>query len=41
MITYARGNLLEADVETLINTVDTVGVIGKGITATMEDIELG
>jgi len=31
MITYARGNLLDADVEALVNTVNTVGVMGKGI----------
>src|ERR1044072_482407 len=31
MITEARGNLLEADVEALVNTVNTVGVMGKGI----------
>ena len=31
MITFAQGNLLEADVEALVNTVNTVGVMGKGI----------
>ncbi len=31
MITYTKGNLLEADVEVLVNTVNTVGVMGKGI----------
>lgn len=31
MITEARGNLLAADVEALVNTVNTVGVMGKGI----------
>lgn len=31
MITYATGNLLEADVDALVNTVNTVGVMGKGI----------
>lgn len=31
MIEYIRGNLLEADVEALVNTVNTVGVMGKGI----------
>ena len=31
MITYKIGNLLEADVEALVNTVNTVGVMGKGI----------
>ena len=31
MITDARGNLLDADVDALVNTVNTVGVMGKGI----------
>ncbi|HEV7670654.1 MAG TPA: macro domain-containing protein [Thermoanaerobaculia bacterium] len=31
MIRYAEGNLLEADVEALVNTVNTVGIMGKGI----------
>ncbi len=31
MITRSNGNLLEADVEALVNTVNTVGVMGKGI----------
>lgn len=31
MITYTTGNLLEADVEALVNTVNTVGIMGKGI----------
>ena len=31
MITDAKGNLLEADAEALVNTVNTVGVMGKGI----------
>lgn len=31
MITYTKGNLLEAPVEALVNTVNTVGVMGKGI----------
>ncbi len=31
MIEITRGNLLEADVEALVNTVNTVGVMGKGI----------
>ncbi len=31
MITYTTGNLLDADVEALVNTVNTVGVMGKGI----------
>jgi len=31
MITFTRGNLLEANTEALVNTVNTVGVMGKGI----------
>jgi O-acetyl-ADP-ribose deacetylase (regulator of RNase III) len=31
MIKYTQGNLLQADVEALVNTVNTVGVMGKGI----------
>lgn len=31
MIRFAQGNLLDADVEALVNTVNTVGVMGKGI----------
>lgn len=31
MIHYTKGNLLDADVEAVVNTVNTVGVMGKGI----------
>lgn len=31
MIEQARGNLLEAEVEALVNTVNTEGVMGKGV----------
>jgi O-acetyl-ADP-ribose deacetylase (regulator of RNase III) len=31
MIRFTEGNLLEADVEALVNTVNTVGVMGKGV----------
>jgi len=31
MITYTTGNLLDAEVDALVNTVNTVGVMGKGI----------
>lgn len=31
MITFIQGNLLEARTEALVNTVNTVGVMGKGI----------
>ena len=29
--TYVRGNIFESPAETLVNTVNTVGVMGKGI----------
>lgn len=31
MIRYAQGNLLETDADALVNAVNTVGVMGKGI----------
>lgn len=31
MIAFQQGNLLEADVEAVVNTVNTVGVMGRGI----------
>jgi O-acetyl-ADP-ribose deacetylase (regulator of RNase III) len=31
MVTLTQGNLLEADVEAVVNTVNTVGIMGKGI----------
>lgn len=31
MISYVQGNLLEAETEALVNTVNTVGVMGKGL----------
>lgn len=31
MLEFTKGNLLEADVQALVNTVNTVGVMGKGI----------
>ncbi len=31
MMRFAKGNLLEANVEAVVNTVNTVGVMGKGI----------
>lgn len=30
-MTFVQGNLLEASAEALVNTVNTVGVMGKGI----------
>ena len=37
MISYIQGNLLEARVEALVNTVNTVGVMGKGIALMFKD----
>lgn len=31
MISFTQGNLLEAEVEAVVNTVNTVGIMGKGI----------
>ncbi len=31
MITWTKGNILDADADALVNTVNTVGVMGKGI----------
>ena len=31
MIEYLKGNLLESDAEALVNTVNTVGIMGKGL----------
>ncbi|WP_244423880.1 macro domain-containing protein [Phyllobacterium sp. YR531] len=31
MITFTQGNLLDSDAEALVNTVNTVGVMGKGV----------
>lgn len=31
MITSAKGNILDADVDAVVNTVNTVGVMGKGL----------
>ena len=31
MITFTKGNLLESNAEALVNTVNTVGVMGKGV----------
>ena len=31
MITFKQGNLLDSDAEALVNTINTVGVMGKGI----------
>lgn len=36
MITYKTGNLLDAPVEALVNMVNTVGVMGKGIALQMK-----
>ena len=31
MIQFTTGNLLEAEVEALVSTINTVGVMGKGV----------
>ena len=37
MIEFTEGNLLEADVEAVVNTVNTVGIMGKGIALMFKD----
>ena len=37
MITYTQGNLLDSRAEALVNTVNTVGVMGKGIALMFKD----
>lgn len=37
MVSLREGNLLEADVEAVVNTVNTVGVMGKGIALMFKD----
>jgi O-acetyl-ADP-ribose deacetylase (regulator of RNase III) len=37
VIRFAKGNLLEADAEALVNTVNEVGVMGKGIALLFRD----
>lgn len=37
MLTYRQGNLLDADVDAVVNTVNTVGVMGKGIALMFKD----
>lgn len=37
MISFTTGNLLEADVEAVVNTVNTVGIMGKGIALMFKD----
>lgn len=37
MITFTKGNLLDAKAEALVNTVNTVGVMGKGIALMFKD----
>lgn len=37
MLTYTKGNLLHAGAEALVNTVNTVGVMGKGVALMFRD----
>lgn len=39
MLIYRRSNLLESNAQTLVNTVNCVGVMGKGIAKTFKDRE--
>jgi O-acetyl-ADP-ribose deacetylase (regulator of RNase III) len=38
MMRFVQGNLLEASVEALVNTVNTVGVMGKGIALMFKEV---
>lgn len=38
MITYVKGNLFESPTKVLVNTVNTVGVMGRGIAKTFKEI---
>ena len=38
MIRYTQGNLLEAPAEALVNTVNEVGVMGKGIALMFREV---
>jgi O-acetyl-ADP-ribose deacetylase (regulator of RNase III) len=38
MLTFVRGNLFESPAKVLVNTVNTVGVMGKGIALTFKQI---
>jgi O-acetyl-ADP-ribose deacetylase (regulator of RNase III) len=38
MLTYVKGNLFDSPAKVLVNTVNTVGVMGKGIAKTFKDI---
>ncbi|MFH1159471.1 MAG: macro domain-containing protein [bacterium] len=37
MVTYRIGNLLEAETEALVNTVNTIGIMGKGVALQFKD----
>src|SRR6266480_4059013 len=38
MLTFVRGNLFESPAKVLVNTVNTIGVMGKGIALTFKQI---
>ncbi|QJR09123.1 hypothetical protein DSM104443_00159 [Usitatibacter rugosus] len=38
MLTYVRGNLFDSPAQVLVNTVNTVGVMGKGIALTFKSV---
>lgn len=37
MLHFTQGNLLEANAEALVNTVNTVGIMGKGIASMFKE----
>ena len=37
MIRFVKGNLLESSAQALVNTVNTVGVMGKGIASQFKE----
>lgn len=39
MLTYHRTSLLESDAQTIVNTVNTVGIMGKGLAAALKTRE--
>lgn len=38
MIRFVKGNLLESSAQALVNTVNTVGVMGKGIASHFKEV---
>ena len=38
MIRFVKGNLLESSAQALVNTVNTIGVMGKGIASHFKEV---